>query len=136
MIMVLPRHTFCYGDSLTLSMSDAFLAALANGAVCATRTWIEASGCPPLEQLGLAYEHPQSDDGLAQLTRIGPEIPSADAITCLEAAIFHAGWMQAHGVEAWVMIVRESIESPGHAVVFEVELSRQIDPTAWLRMET
>lgn len=132
---MLSGQVFDYGSSLTIAMSDRVVECLANGAVDATILWILASGAPHLIDLHLQYELPHSD-GSRQISRIGPAFINAEAVTCLEAAIYHAAWMCVNGVPSAVCTLRGDTDTPGHAVVMEYPPNHppaMSDPTKWLK---
>lgn len=130
--MAVRAHTYTFG-SLPLAVHDRVVEGLAAGAVLATAAWLATLESPPtLEDLRVSYSLApayRGDPGV-QHVRLGPALRGA-AATCLDLAIYEAALYQLAGVEAWVAIVRESDEAPGHAiVVFPSAPDSEVDPSA------
>lgn len=129
-------HRFEFGDVSDVAY-DAMVEQLANGAVLAMRAYFEITFPgqlpPPLHELNLGYRLPEgrASDPTCQVTPLGDaffvEARTRGAITCKEAAIYHAAWEQACGHDAWVRIRRPN--STGHAVVYYPLTRTFFDPS-------
>jgi hypothetical protein len=125
-------HTYTFGE-LPLAVHDRVVEGLAAGAVLATVAWLSAHPAAlELERLGVRYQAPPAyagDPGV-QHVRLGAALQGC-SITCLDMAIYEAALYQFSGVEAWVAIVRDSDDAPGHAiVVFPANPGLEVDPSA------
>lgn len=134
--MAVTSHRYYFGVGLSNAGFCEMAQALANGAAQANAAWMRGNRwAPRLDALRPRYVDPPAAGGdpSCQGIQLAPALLSTRRGTCIDFAVYHAGWICAfRGLDALVEIVKR--EGSLHAVVrTDGDL---FDVTDWVSRET